>query len=70
MDFRSYRAVLVKLPPDVSTERYAAITHAIFSVLDAAGVARSSSVVNDRMASDAELNAAFDSYSEHYPWGS
>ena len=70
MDFRNdYRAVLVKLPPDLAAERYAAITHAIFSVLDAAGVASSSSIVSDRLATDAELNTAFDRHSDEYPWG-
>ncbi len=70
MDFcTNYRAVLVKLPPDLSAERYAAITHAIFSVLDVAGLAGCSSIVSDRLATDVELNVAFDRHSQEYPWG-
>lgn len=65
-----YRAVLVKLPTDLPVERYAAITHAIFGVLAAAGLADRSSIVNDRSVCDAQLNAAFDQHSEAYPWSS
>lgn len=61
------RAVLVKPQTDLPVECYAAITHAIFGVLDAAGLADCSSIVNDRSVSDAEPNAAFDWRSEDYP---
>jgi hypothetical protein len=65
----SYRQIAVKLPPDLSPERYAAITHAVYSVVDAAGLAAEASVVVDELATDAELNQAFDTHSAHYPWG-
>jgi hypothetical protein len=29
----SHRQIAVKLPPDLSPERYAAITHAVYSVV-------------------------------------
>lgn len=70
MDFQSdCREFVVKLPRSLPNDRYAAITHAVFSVLDVAGVASMSSVVPDRLATDSDLNAAFDSHAEQYPWG-
>jgi hypothetical protein len=40
MDFRSnYRTIVVRLPPSLSNERYAPLVHAIFSLLDVAGIA-------------------------------
>jgi len=63
------RTLLVKLPPGLPNERYAAIAHAIFSVLDAAGLAGRSSMITDDAATDDALNAAFDRHSEAYPWG-
>jgi hypothetical protein len=66
MDHRELR---ITLPADLPNDRYATITHALFCVLDAAGVAAASSVLVDTAATDAELNAAFDRHSEHYPWG-
>jgi hypothetical protein len=41
----------------------------MFSVLVAAGVADTSSVLIDATATDEALNAEFDRFSEHYPWG-
>ena len=70
MNFQSdCRRVLVKVPSWLSDERYAAITLAIFGVLDAAGIASSSSIEADERATDAVLNDGFDRYSENYPWG-
>ncbi|PSL51414.1 hypothetical protein B0I31_12143 [Saccharothrix carnea] len=57
------------MPLDVPAERYAAITHAVYSVLDVAGLAAVASVVVDELATDAELNRAFDAHSAYYPWG-
>ena len=69
MNFQSdCRRVLVKLPSWLSDERYAAITLAIFGVLDAAGIVSSSSIEADEQATDAVLNDGFDRYSENYPW--
>ena len=71
VDFQSdYREFVVKLPRSLSNDRYAAITHAVYSVLDVAGLANMSSVVPDRQATDSDMNAAFDRHSESYPWGS
>jgi hypothetical protein len=70
VDFQSdCREVLVKLPCGLPNDRYAAITHAMYSVLDVAGLANVSSVVPDRLATDSDMNAAFDRHSESYPWG-
>jgi hypothetical protein len=61
VDFQSdHREVVVKLPRGVSNGQYAAIAHAVFSVLDVAGLADGSSVVPDRLVTDWEMNAAFD----------
>lgn len=59
----------MKLPRCLPNDRYAAITHAVFSVLEVAGLASVSSVVPDRLATDTDMNAAFDRHSESYPWG-
>lgn len=70
VDFQSdCREVLVRLPRGLPNDRYAAIAHAVYSVLDVAGLANVSSVVPDRLASDSDMNAAFDRHSESYPWG-
>lgn len=70
VDFQSdYRAVLVKLPGSLPNDQYAAITHAVFSVLDVAGLASVSSVLPDQVATDSDMNAAFDRHSASYPWG-
>jgi hypothetical protein len=63
------RELRVTLPADLPNEQYATITHAVFSVLDAAGVADTSSVLVDATATDHDLNEAFDRHSEQYPWG-
>lgn len=64
-----HRELRIKMPANLPNDRYATITHAVFSVLDAAGVADQSSVLVDDSATDTELNAAFDRHSEQYPWG-
>lgn len=64
-----HRELRIELPADLPNDRYAAITHAVFSVLDAAGVAGESSVLVDDTATDGALNAAFDRLSGQYPWG-
>jgi hypothetical protein len=70
VDFQSdCREVLVKLPRGLSNDRYAAIAHVVYSVLDVAGLASVSSVVPDRLATDSDMNAAFDRHSESYPRG-
>jgi hypothetical protein len=70
VDFQSdCREVVVKLPPGLPNDRYAAITHAVYTVLDVAGLANRSSVIPDRLATDSDMNAAFDRHSESYPWG-
>lgn len=55
-----HRELRIKLPADLLNDRYAIITHAVFSILDVAGVAEESSVLVDDTATDPELNAAFD----------
>jgi hypothetical protein len=69
IEYVEHRKLTIKLPPDLSNERYAVITHTVFSVLEAAGVGDASSVFVDEAATDAELNDAFDEHSERYPWG-
>lgn len=58
----------VKLPLSVSNQQYAALLHAIFSVVNVAGLAEVSSVVSDEAVTDAVLNAEYDRLSIHYPW--
>ncbi|MBB5808838.1 hypothetical protein F4560_008606 [Saccharothrix ecbatanensis] len=66
MDHRELR---FKLPADLPNHIYATVAHAMFSVLDVAGIADVCSVLIDDGASDADLNEAFDRHSEFYPWG-
>lgn len=63
------RELRVTLPADLPNEQYATITHAVFSVLDVAGIADTSSVHVDAVATDSDLNDAFDRHSAWYPWG-
>lgn len=61
MDFQhSIRWIGVKLPRSVSNQQYAALLHAIFSVVNVAGLAEVSSVVSDEAVTDAVLNAEYD----------
>ncbi len=70
MDFQTdCRGLYLKLPPGLPNDQYAAIAHAVFCVVEVAGLANRSSVVPDRLVSDADLNGAFDRHSESYPWG-
>ncbi len=63
------RELRIELPPDLPNDRYATITHAVFSVLDVAGIAEESMVRVDELATDSDLNDDFDRHSEQYPWG-
>ena len=63
------RELRIELPSDLPNDRYATITHAVFSVLDVAGIADTSSVLVDAIATDPDLNEAFDRHSDQYPWG-
>ncbi|MEV8442080.1 hypothetical protein AB0425_32275 [Actinosynnema sp. NPDC051121] len=63
------RELRIELPSDLPNDRYATITHAVFSVLDVAGIADQSLVRVDALVTDGELNDDFDRHSEHYPWG-
>lgn len=59
----------IELPPDLLNDKYATITHAVFSVLDVAGIAEESMVRVDGLATDSDLNDDFGRHSEQYPWG-
>ncbi|MEV8440454.1 hypothetical protein AB0425_23995 [Actinosynnema sp. NPDC051121] len=63
------RELRVELPPDLSNDKYATITHAVFSVLEVAEIAEGSMVRVDRAATDSDLSDNFDRHSEQYPWG-
>ncbi len=65
MEMREFR---VRLAPDVPLARFATIVHAVAGVLDAAGLAATSSIVVDDSVHDQELNEAFDQFSALYPW--
>ena len=64
-----HRELQIRLPGDLPNDRYASITHAVFSVLDAAGVAEDSAILVDERVTDAELNESFDRHNARYPWG-
>lgn len=64
-----HRELRIKLPADLPNDRYATITHTVFSVLEVAGIAEESSVLVDDTATDIALNADFDRHGEQYPWG-
>ncbi|GAA1291040.1 hypothetical protein GCM10009634_43030 [Saccharothrix xinjiangensis] len=57
------------LPADLTNREYAALTHAVWGLLNATGLAGDSAVRPDDRISDAELNAAFDDDVATYPWG-
>ncbi|WP_123745973.1 hypothetical protein [Saccharothrix texasensis] len=63
------RGLEVLLPADVTAREYAAVACAVWAVLNAAGLGEDSSLRPDGMASDAEMNAAFDADVAGYPWG-
>ncbi|MDR6597231.1 hypothetical protein ACFFSW_21045 [Saccharothrix longispora] len=62
------RSITLKLPPDLSAARFAAIAHTVLSVLDPVGLARLALVV-DELATADELNRALVTYGEHDPRG-
>ncbi|QFZ20383.1 hypothetical protein [Saccharothrix syringae] len=62
------RRLEILLPADVTVREYAAVAHAVWAVLNAAGFGRDSALRPDEGISDAELNAAFDQDVAGYPW--
>ncbi|QFZ20114.1 hypothetical protein [Saccharothrix syringae] len=62
------RRLEILLPADVTVREYAAVAHAVWAVLNAAGFGGDSSLRPDDGISDAELNAAFDQDVAGYPW--
>jgi hypothetical protein len=63
------RHLEVRLPPDLSNKTYAALTHAVWAVLNAAGLGDTSYIRPDSKVTDAELISAFDRDTLTYPWG-
>ncbi|WNV83034.1 hypothetical protein [Umezawaea sp. Da 62-37] len=63
------RHLEVRLPPDLSNDAYAAITQAVWAVLNAAGLGDTSYLRPDSHVTDAELIRAFDRDALTYPWG-
>ncbi|WP_447002451.1 hypothetical protein ACRAKI_22295 [Saccharothrix isguenensis] len=53
----------------MTIREYAAVAHAVWAVLNAAGIDEDSSLRPDDGITDAELNAAFDMDVKGYPWG-
>jgi hypothetical protein len=64
-----HRELTIRVAGDLPNERYASITHTVFSVLDAAGVAEGSLLLVDAAITDAELNESFDRHNAWYLWG-
>ncbi|MFT7835588.1 hypothetical protein Q5530_05505 [Saccharothrix sp. BKS2] len=62
------RRLEVLLPADVTSREYAAVAHAVWAVLNAAGLGGDSALRPDEKITDAELNAAFDEDVAGYPW--
>ena len=63
------RRVTVEIREPIPDDLYAVITLGCFSVLTVAGIAQSSFLRIDRRITAAKMTAAFDQYSESYPWG-
>lgn len=63
------RHLNVRLPRGLSNDTYAAITHAVWAVLVAAGLGNTSSLRPDSHITDAELISAYDRDALTYPWG-
>ncbi len=63
------RRLEILLPPDVTARKYAAVAHAVWAVLNAAGLGGDSSLRPDDGITDEELNAAFDEDVQGYSWG-
>jgi hypothetical protein len=62
------RRLEVLLPADVTAREYAAVAHAVWGVLNAAGLGGDSSLRPDNGITDEEMNAAFDEDVQGYPW--
>jgi hypothetical protein len=62
------RCIEVRLPADLTNVEYAAVLHAMWSVLNVAGIGDVSSLWPDGRVTDAELNDAFDEDILSYPW--
>jgi geranylgeranyl pyrophosphate synthase len=64
-----YRDLVIRLPGDLPDDRYASITHTVFSILDALELAEVSSLLVDDVITDADLNRHFDLHNQRYAWG-
>jgi len=69
MDSRAHRAIVVRLPADVTNPEYASFYQGICSLLDIAGMLDEATVIKDDRVTDTDLNAAFDRYKKEYRWG-
>jgi hypothetical protein len=61
MKSREFR---VQMPPDVAPEQYAAVVHAVVSLLNSVGLVSQSTIWIDHVATDIDLRQASDRFSD------
>jgi hypothetical protein len=62
------RYLEILLPADLTNPEYAALTRAVWSVVDVAGLAEDSMLRTDKQITDEELNKACHQDGRTYPW--
>ncbi|KAA2252358.1 hypothetical protein F0L68_35480 [Solihabitans fulvus] len=63
------RTIRIDLPDHAGDEQVAGLAHALWAVVATTGLAAESTITVDERLTDSQLNAAFDTAAEHYPWG-